>query len=517
MRLHCRASLPFGQNAGMSCYGLHPTDHFVHQFGAQAVGLPQALWYFQNEWIAVPSGDARDFRFCPDFQVDRDWAAATREHADSIAGAGLPLLVWVAAPDCVDAACLDATATRLTAVGAQFSCSLVPKLPLNGAWFNADSAAFFSARSVRLRGTRSDTAFVIRSLWPEDYVLPEHAAPLAAVTSAADLRAWVRSDMPHFSVATLWRRMPEQRLAPGQPVFGLMLNGAQGDDDEAHGGHFALITGRVGEGGSIADLLVYNFYTLDAESEKGIIAAPVPLDNYLGDLNSGQAWYRPSWLLLATLADETLPRRVDALMAHVFAQFYKHCFRYQHARANCAGISVRCLRALGWPVPMLGAESWLKAFFALPLVALRQRSLKAGKATFDYLTEDRTKLYPAQAFEQIGGDLLARLRGELPASNDCTQRLVSDVQQVLAVQVPQFPSSRVPGSWPVTCSVEYHQRVPDDPAKHKIIPVPPRPFPPELADPRLPVEPPMRSDFAWRLWLVLIVATCLLIIARLLA
>jgi hypothetical protein len=82
-----------------------------------------------------------------------------------------------------------------------------------------------------------------------------------------------------------------------------MLNGAQGDDDEAHGGHFALMTGRVGAQGAIDDWLVNNFYTLDSESEKGIIAAVVPLDNYLGDLNSGQAWYRPSYMLVASLKD----------------------------------------------------------------------------------------------------------------------------------------------------------------------------------------------------------------------
>ena len=503
----------------MTFFGLHASDKFSIQPGAEAAGLPQMVWYFRNEWIAVPAGDTRDFRFCPDFQVDRDWQVASGAFAAKASDAALPLLVWVAAPECLEGVRLDATTTTLSLVmaGTSLSCTLVPRLPLNGAWLNADSAAFFSSRSLRLCGTRDATTFVIRSFWPEDYALPEHAVPLPGIASAADLRAWVRSDMQHFSVTSLWQKTTAQQLALGTPVFGLMLNGSQGDDDEAHGGHFALLTGRVGEGGSIADLLVYNFYTLDAESEKGIIAAPVPLDNYLGDLNSGQAWYRPSWLLLATLAGETLPRRVDALMARVFAQFYKHCFRYQHARANCAGVSVRCLRALGWPVPVLGAESWLKAFFALPLVALRQRSLQAGKATFDYLTEDRTALYPAQAFEQIGGDLLARLRGELAANNDWTQYLVSDVQQVLAVHVPQFPSSRVLGSWPVTCSAEYRQRVPADPVARKIIPVPPRPFPPELADPQSQVEPPLRSEFAWRVWLALIVATCLLILGRLLA
>ena len=83
-----------------------------------------------------------------------------------------------------------------------------------------------------------------------------------------------------------------------------MLNGAQGDDDEAHGGHYAVVTGRVGAEGAIDDWLANNFYTLDLFSEKGIIAAAVPLDRYLADLNSGQAWYRPSHLLVAILSRE---------------------------------------------------------------------------------------------------------------------------------------------------------------------------------------------------------------------
>ena len=181
----------------------------------------------------------------------------------------------------------------------------------------------------------------------------------------------------------------------------MILNGAQGDDDEAHGGHFALITGRVGAAGALDDLLVYNFYTLDAESEKGTIAAPVPLDNYLGDLNSGQAWYRPSYLLLATLAEPRVAAHLHSALARVYNQFYRHQLAYQHSRANCAGISVATLRTLGWQVPVRGAESWLKAIPALPLVAARHASLARGKAVFDYLTEDRTLLYPAVAFAEI--------------------------------------------------------------------------------------------------------------------
>lgn len=508
----------------MTSYGLHSAGLFTRGLGSalddKAGYLPQAMWYFRSEWVAVPASEQGACRFCPVFPVDRDWSMAAAAGPSGLAeGAGLPLLVWVAAPDCIDGASLDARATQITHAGGRVAFSLVPRLPLNGAWFNEDSASFFHARSLRVRGCHGATGFIARTLWPEDYALPVQV-PLVASDdgSKGDLgtwQHWVRSPNMGFSAEAIWQQRPGSSLQPGQPVFGVMLNGAQSDDDEAHGGHFALISGRVGPAGSLADLLVYNFYTLDSESEKGIIASPVPLDNYLGDLNSGQAWYRPSWLLLVTLADERLPRRLDALMARVFAQFYRHCFSYQHARANCTGISVRCLRALGWPVPAAGAESWLLGFLALPLTAIKTRSLAKGKATFDYLSEDRSILYPAEAFTQIAADLIRRVRGELSPTSAWTQALAEDALQVLRVQIPQFPSSRALGTWPVANSREYRQRVPADPARRKIIPVPLRSFPAELRDPQAPAEPPLRSDYAWRLWQFLIFVMTLLIFVRL--
>jgi hypothetical protein len=45
-------------------------------------------------------------------------------------------------------------------------------------------------------------------------------------------------------------------------------------DDEAHAGHFAIATGRIDAHGDIGDWLVNNYYSLDIESEKGILAAP---------------------------------------------------------------------------------------------------------------------------------------------------------------------------------------------------------------------------------------------------
>ena len=513
----------FGQNAGMDHFGLFPAADFRVTSGrcADSGVLPQALWYFRDEVIAVPVYGRPVSGFAPALTLVDDvatWAAAT----GFAVPADYPPLVWVAAPQVLRGAAIDARAETLTAGGETLALRLAPRLPLNRSWFDASSAAFFHARPLKLRGVREDGAFVVRSFWPQDFRIPE---ALPATTLAADpaaIRAWVRAlprggaDAP-FSVEVAWRRPGSDGSHAGRPVLAAILNGAQGDDDEAHGGHFALLTGRVGVQGAIDDWLVNNFYTLDAESEKGIIAAPVPLDNYLGDLNAGQSWYRPSVLVVAVLREARTAQHIQSALGRVYSQFYRHQFAYQHARANCAGISVTTLRTLGWQVPERGPESWMKALPALPLVALKERSLSRGKAVFDYLTEDRTRLYPAVAFEEIAADLM-RLAAGAPGRNMGTleQALADDIDEILLVRLPQYPSSRAWGDWPVTSSNEYQVRVPKDPALQQIVPVPPRPFPDELRDPQAPGEPMLRSEkalivwsagllalmvfFLWRLW-----------------
>ncbi|UUZ56530.1 hypothetical protein LP419_16080 [Massilia sp. H-1] len=115
-----------------------------------------------------------------------------------------------------------------------------------------------------------------------------------------------------------------------------MLNGAQGDDDEAYGGHFAIATGAVGQQGEWSDWVVNNFYNLDSFSEKGIVAAPVPMDNYLMDINSGQQFYRPSYMMVAVLSDGRTAAAYQGGVQRVFNNFYRHDFTYRHAGANCA-------------------------------------------------------------------------------------------------------------------------------------------------------------------------------------
>lgn len=497
----------------MDAYGLLPADNFRVTTGHRADRslLPQAAWYFRDETIAVPKPGLALAGFAPDLTLVRDLAAWTASNPPG-AAPGYPPLVWLGSPQFIRDVALDPGGAKISTTHGELALQLAERLALNGAWFDAASIAFFCGRPVKIRGIYRAETFVARTFWPQDFRLP--ALPASGILAAgpAAIRDRVRAQpqggaRSPFAVESLWRRPGAPAVQAGQPLVGLMLNGAQGDDDEAHGGHFALMTGQVGSEGALDDLLVNNFYSLDSESEKGILAAPVPLDNYLGDLNSGQAWYRPSYMLVATLREARVAHDLQSALGRVYNHFYRHQFAYQHASANCAGISVVALRSIGWRVPVRGPESWLKAIPALPLIALRRRSLRQGKAVFDYLTEDRTRLYPAAAFEEMTADLLALARGQgrRPAS-DFERLLAADVQEIMLVRVPQFPSSRAWGDWPVESSVEYAARVPADPAQRKIIPVPPRPFPAELRDPCMPGEPPLRSDYAVLAWALAIVA-----------
>ena len=488
-------------------YGLFPAEDFLLTTGAcvapgTPAAIPQALWFFGKETIALPKRGHPVAGFDRRRYVQDDlrrWNLATLPGA----AREYPALVWIGAPDVLDQARLDPESERLQTREGPIEFATVPRIDSNRSFYNTESAAFFRSRPLRLRGTRTAERFVARSIWPEDFRLNADLPQQEIPARPEALRDFVRRELSpaertSFATQSVWQRTPgavQQR--EGRAVIGMLLNGAQGDDDEAHAGHFALLTGRVGAQGEMHDWLVANYYTLDAESEKGILSAMLPMENYLADLNSGQAWYRPSWMLVATLRNERTAFHLSSALARVFNQFYRHQFVYRHAAANCTGISVSTLRLLGWRVPALGATSWLRAAAALPLVALKTRSLSKGKAMFDYLSEDQTRLFPAIAFEQAGADLLRLLSGQVERTLSAFEEMLrDDVEEVLLVRIPQLPSSRAPGSYPVIGVNEYQSRLPKDPSRQQIIPVDPRPFPVELIDPASPRGKPARSDYA---------------------
>ena len=509
--------------------GLHAAGDFVVTTGDCSSLAPPPRLYFAKEWIAVPRDGMPVAGYATNvdaFDDVRAWAASAE--AARTPGARPPL-VWIAAPERVRGARIAPDAKSVTIDGAARGFALASRLPSNQSWFDASSAAFFATREVALRGAwKPDGAFEARTLWPEAFRLDERAlpSPLATVAGGlpAALRALVRADDggagTPWSTRVLWERGERPRAWNGKPALIAMVNGAQGDDDEAWGGHFAIGTGRIGAQGGLADIVVDNFYSLDVHSEKGILAAPVPLDNYLADVNSGQAWYRPSAILVAVLADEAAAARVQGAFDRVYGQFWRHQLPYRHSLMNCSGISVDTLRSLGWRIAANepGAGARALAWLALPYVLAKERSVSQARIAYEYLTQDRTRLFPAVAFEAAGASLLDLAAGRVPADATAFERLLArDLESIVFVHVPQLPSSRADGSWAVVSPAEYEGKVPSDPEDVKRVPAPARPFPPNLRDPDLLPERPRPSDLPLVVWAGIAVALAFAVVGWLVA
>ena len=501
---------------GNGALGLYPAANFSVGLGRDDPRPPlrQAAWYFRDEIVAVPRAGLPVAGFEPGVHAFDDiarWSAARPEGA----AIDYPALVWVAAPQRIAGARLAGDDGRLLASAqGTLPWKLVPKIALNRSYADASSLAFFRGRTLSVRGAVEDGQFVARTVWPEDFAFGPQAPPARALPAgepAAALRTLMREEpqggaQSPYAAMTLWQRPGSGAGWAGRPVIGLMVNGAQGDDDEAHGGHFAIVTGRVQADGSIADWLVNNFYSLDVESEKGIIAAPVPLDNYLADLNSGQGWYRPTSMVVAVLADERAAVLVQSALNRVFNQFYRHQLEYYHPNQNCASISVDTLRALGWDVPSRGPSSRALAWLAYPFIAVKDGSIDKARLAFDYLRTDQTRLLPAAALEQAFASLVAL--GSAPAARGegkLAGLLAQDLDALALLRFPQFPSSRAFGGAPAVSTWEYRTLVPSDPAMRQVVPVPPRPFPPELRDPDLLSAPWTPADYATLAWAVITV------------
>jgi len=442
-------------------FGLHPADKFRLETGrCEGCGQPQALWYFQDDLVAMPTIGAGD----------------------------APGLIWIGSPQLLPQAHYDGKSLR-TADGATLNLRLAPKIATNRSYFNASSEAFFRQREVRVRGHWDEKSqqFEARTIWPRDFVI-DSGLPLQPLKGADNLQGFVRhadgGARSDFAVRKIWQRpgSSSSDLA-GKPVMAIVLSGAQGDDDEAYGGHFAIATGKLGPKGEWSDWLVNNFYNLDSFSEKGIVASAVPMDNYLMDLNSGQQYYRPSYMLVAVLDDARTAEAFQRKVNQVYREFYAHHFSYKHAADNCTGISVDVLRTLGWQWPFQGPTNRLKAVGAFAYMGAKEMSLASGRKAYDYFTEEQTRLHPAVAFDALGKDLLALLDGQAGREPGGFERqLQSDVAAVMLVRIPQVPSSRAFGSAPAYSIDEFMERAPADRSKWQVVPTEPRPFPEALMD-----------------------------------
>jgi hypothetical protein len=446
--------------------GLHDASDFRLTTGrcSDCPTPRQALWYFENDLVAVPRDGARQ----------------------------KPSMVWVGSPEIVEHARLEGDTLR-TSDGRAQPFSLVPRLDSNRSYYNERTAAFFANRPLRLRGETTGSGFVVRSVWPEDLRLDAASSTPRETKTSALLTANDGGAEAPAQTLVLWQRSPASTSSlAGKPALAFVLSGAQGDDDEAHGGHFAIATGTVGPQGEWHDWMVNNFYNLDSVSEKGIIAARLPMDHYLMDLNSGQSYYRPVYVMALVLREGRAPKQYQHAIDAVYERFYRHEFTYHHSKANCAGISMDALRSLGWRVPRRGPTSYLKATAAYFYVWAKDGSETKGAGTFDYLTQEQTRLLPRAAFEAASDDARALAAGSLGREATAfEQSLRDDLEAIVFIRVPQIPSSRATGSFPVGSFAEYQARVPADTSKWKIVPVDARPFPDALRDG--PAPKPYRS------------------------
>src|SRR5690554_3889096 len=118
---------------------------------------PQAKWYFNKEIIALSPTASSTVVTLP------DWLRNTPEINDDA-------LLWVASPEVVETATLNASEQRLDLPdGQQLAFKTIAKIPQNQAYWNTTTSEFFSNRNIRLRGETEDSSFVARTVWPRDF------------------------------------------------------------------------------------------------------------------------------------------------------------------------------------------------------------------------------------------------------------------------------------------------------------------------------------------------------------
>lgn len=438
--------------------GLKPESEYELITGRSCAGCRaprEGLWYFLDDVLAVPK-------------------------------AGTPHLVWIGSNQMIEGAMLSADGNSITLPsGETLPLSLVPKIAQNQSFYDLSTASFYKQRPLRLRGEiveeNGRRRFVARTIWPEDWRLDVSRLRTETADSPEDWAWLLNADdggaRAAFNARVIWERQPGARAWAGKPVMGLMLNGGQGDDDETQAGHFSFFAGRVGPNGEMSDWLFSNFYDMDLVSEKGITAALVPMDKYMADLNSGQSFYRPSYLAVAILRDGRVPERLQERYREAYRKYYAHEVKYDRAEKACTALIIDDLREEGWNIPKTGPSDPVST----AMVTLAMRLAGGPQAAADvrkFLRQERSRLYPRAGFEQAANDLVSLAKGPQRRLSALETMLRDDLEAVLFVLLPQIPSSRAFGREPVASTEEYFWRAPWDRSKWKTVPNASRPFPP---------------------------------------
>jgi hypothetical protein len=440
--------------------GLYSEDDFELGTGRCSLcnGPREGKWYFLDEVIATPK-------------------------------AGPPALVWIGSHELIEGAVLSKDGTTITLKdGTSMPFALTPKIASNRSYYDASSVAFYGARTLRIRGEYAEVngvrTFVARTIWPEDFKITPESIATASPATSDDIDSLVAADKggarKPFMTKLLWEREGAVRDWTSKPVMGFMLNGAQGDDDEALAGHFSFFTGVYPAGGSMADWMFDNFYDMDLVSEKGIVASMVPMDKYMTDLNSGQSWYRPTDMLVLVMKDSRAPLELQEKFKKQYAEYYAHTIKYNRIHNTCAALIVDPLKEEGWKIPAKGKTPAPVAWALSKIVGATSKDAGAAKNAYDYMREEPTRVFPRASFDSAGGQLLSMVGadGAADLGRELTpfeKEISEDLVAILFVRIPQIPSSRAFGRDPAGSFMGYAMRHPD---LKKTVPNDPRPFPP---------------------------------------
>jgi len=420
-------------------------------------------WWLADELVAVPT------RTTPDAP-----GAAPRR----------PQGIWIGAPSRVFSARLAAGGRRLESGESGIDFAVAPPLETNTAYLDDSTFRYFAERPLIVRGgiSAETGAFVARTIFPDDLRIgldapPRPLARRELLSTLVEAQAGAESGA---SQRVLFAR--DGADWRGRPVIALVLTGAQGDDDGARAGHLAIATGVLGEHGEWHEWLVTNFYPLVDGNAKGIIPATLPIDNYLYDLNSGQLYYRPGYMLVAVLRDARAAAAVQQRLDETLLRLYCGDIEFDRARRNSTAMTIDSLRGLGWRIPAVGPTSRIAGLAAAPVAGLVRLSLGTARSIYATFAAEKTRLLPRVAFEVAGHDLLqlAALGGTADALEGLTpfeRMLAEDVEGIVFVRLPQVPSARPFGTYPVASLLTYGAALLADPGPYEGAPeAPPRTF-----------------------------------------
>src|SRR5512137_738477 len=134
----------FSAVAADAAFGLYPAADFRLTDGncTDCPTIPQALWYFRQETIAVPRAGLPVASFATGVSAVDDLRGWLHGRAPE-SPPEYPPLVWAAAPGVVAGALLSADATRLEHAAGSLPAALTPKIALNRSYFNGASAEYF--------------------------------------------------------------------------------------------------------------------------------------------------------------------------------------------------------------------------------------------------------------------------------------------------------------------------------------------------------------------------------------